>query len=372
MKIGVDASMLTRPKFGIGHYVTSLLPHLQSLQADWQFVLYANAPLSETVVPKSFKLSVKNNRIRPLWMQTDLARQLSADKPHLFWGGNYALPLLPRRLKKVVTIHDFVFRRYPETLPLSTVKHLGLMMPLYLRSADHVLVDSQNTAKDLHEYYSYPENQVTVTELAARYEFFIDQKPDDLADTLSKYGLKSGYLLYVGTVEPRKGLVTIFEALSIYREKYRTCPVMVIVGKFGWKTEEILSALERLSLENSVIFLDYVVDSDLPALYRGAALFIYPSFYEGFGLPILEAMASGLPVITTTSSSLPEVGGSVAQYFEAGDAGKLAVLIETVLSDQTMQKELALKGRARAREFSWQQSARQVVAVFKQVLKESS
>lgn len=368
VKIGVNAAMLIAAKTGIGHYVASLLEALSEVDTENEYYLYAPRPFNVPNLKESFKVRVIPARHTLWWSQKMLPQALVEDKIELFWGGNYSLPLWPEHIKKVVTIHDFVYFRYPKTLPFRINIHLRTAMPLYLRKAHHVLADSHNTAEDLQQIYGFPEHRITVAHLAARPEFFQETEEKRVEEVLSRYNLSRGYMLFVGTVEPRKGVDTILKALAAYKKKTGSRVQLVIVGQTGWKVKEIPGLVQQLSLQESVRFLDYVETAELPQLYKGASLFVYPSLYEGFGLPVLEAMASGVPVITSNTSSLPEVAGEAAIYVDPGDVQGLCTQMEKVLQDKVLQRRLSNMGQTQASDFSWRMTAEKTLQVFHKVM----
>ncbi|UNC93605.1 glycosyltransferase family 4 protein [Candidatus Contubernalis alkaliaceticus] len=368
VKIGVNAAMLSTAKTGIGHYAASLLQALHEVDKENEYYLYSPRPFEASEFKESFHLRVIPSRRTLWWFQKILPQALVQDKIQLFWGGNYSLPLWPKHIKKVVTVHDFVYYKYPKTLPFRINAHLKAAMPLYLKKAHHVLTISHNTARDLVQFYGYPEHKTTVIHLAARGEFFQEPRQNIIEKVLARHSLSPGYMLFVGTVEPRKGVDTILKAFAAYKKKSGTRLLLVIVGQTGWKVQDIPLLIQQLSLQDSVRFLHYVDTEELPILYRGASLFVYPSLYEGFGLPVLEAMASGVPVITSNVSSLPEVAGEAALYVEPGDVQGLCTQMERVLSDKLLQQKLKKLGKAQAQGFSWQKTAEKTLQVFHKLM----
>ena len=368
MIIGIDASKMAQPRAGIGYYIATLTETMSSLDGDSTFILYSSLPLNDIPHKDNVILRYLPSSFPPWWTQFILPKALKADGVEIFWGGNYAVPIKKGTCWKVSTFHDLAFRKFPATLPFKRLLHLKGLAPLYLKSADRVIVVSNHTARDLYNYYHYPVEKTTVIYLAARNIFFceVNQKYRDAV--LNKYGLDPGYLLFVGTVEPRKGLHTAIEALVLLKGKIGFCPPLAVVGQFGWKTNNIMKTVKKHELEKNVIFLDYVEDKEMPALYQGALVLVNPSFYEGFSLPLIEAMASRVPVISSCSSSLPEVGGDAPLYFRPGDANHLMQVLEEFLSNQNLQEALSDRGFTRARYFSWDRTARETLDLFKNLV----
>lgn len=369
MRIGVDARPLVAARTGIGHYVYHILEQLAEIDSHNEYYLYSHLPIPGEM-PSFFRhVHAANTTKSHFWLQTKLPFWLRWDKIDLFWGGGYAAPLMGQLIgdwKTVVTVHDLVCRRYPDTLPWKLGAHMRMGIPAYMGVADRVIADSENTARDIEAFHGRLRDKVTVIPLAAGTNYFADMADSEVRAVLDRYGLQAGYLLYVGTIEPRKGVDTILQALAQMQRNGETFPTLVLAGKNGWKTEGIMSLPDRLGLREQVRFLDYVADRDLPALYRGAKLFLYPSFYEGFGLPVLEAMASGTPVITSWASSLPEVAGDAAAYVDAGDTAGLAQTIGQCLKDDALLDHYRNAGRAQAARFSWRQTAERTLQVFEE------
>ena len=368
MRIGVDARSLAVVKSGVGYYVSSILKQLSNIDQTNEYYLYAPCPLSTMLSNHSnIHQRIVQSRFGNWWMQMIVPRLLEQDQIDVFWGGGFVIPLRGSRVKKVVTIHDFVFAKFPDMLPAQQVFHLKHGVPLYVSKADHVLVDSDSTARDLRAICKCPANKITVTHLAARDTFFRTHTKQEIHTVLTRYRLSPGYLLFVGTIEPRKGVDTILKALALYKRKNGVTPPFVAVGQIGWKVKAIPDLVRQLDLEEHVYFLEYVPDEDLPALYQGAKLLVYPSLYEGFGLPVAEAMASGIPVITSTASSLPEVGGDAAKYIAAGNETELVIALEEIINNPLVAAEMVKQGHNHVRSFSWQTTAEKTLAVFNKI-----
>ncbi|MDF2523229.1 MAG: mshA 3 [Clostridiales bacterium] len=367
MKIGVDARFLAATKSGVGYYVSSILEQLAEIDKKNEYYLYSNCSLgnifSNSRFP-NFHHRIAESSYANWWLQMIVPGLLEQDEIDVFWGGGFVLPIRGSRVKKVVTIHDFVFARFPDMLPARQVLHLKFGVPVYVSKADHVLVDSESTARDLRQLCNYPADKITVAHLAARETFFTSLTKPQIDNVLLKYKLSPGYLLFVGTIEPRKGVDTILKALALYKQRNGETPNFVAVGQIGWKVKQIPELVKQLGLEANVRFLEYVPDEDLPALYQGAKLLVYPSLYEGFGLPVAEAMASGLPVITSNASSLPEVGGDAAMFVSPGNEEELATALERIRNNPELLNEMVEKGYRQVCRFSWRQTAEKTLAVF--------
>jgi glycosyltransferase involved in cell wall biosynthesis len=303
----------------------------------------------------------------------------------LVWGGQLArvgldhlLPgaelfhatehlLLPlRSIPTILTVHDLIYRHLPAHHKRLNRWYLNLTMPLYCRRATHVVAVSECARRDLITAYRLPAEKTTVVYEAADPRFY-PQPPERVSAVRSRYGLPGRYLLFVGTIEPRKNLARLLEAFETIHEEGLS-DGLVIVGRRGWLYGDFFARLEQSPVRDAVIFPGYVPDEDLPAIYSGAQALAFPSLYEGFGLPVLEAMACGIPVVTSNSSSLPEVGGTAALYVDPRDVEALREAVRRVLCDAALREQLQVQGLAQAAQFSWDRAAAQTEAVYEAVL----
>jgi glycosyltransferase involved in cell wall biosynthesis len=276
--------------------------------------------------------------------------------------------LMPLRgVPTILTVHDLIFRHLPEHHKPLNRWYLNLTMPLYCRRADHVIAVSECTRRDLIAAYGVAPEKISVIHEAANPRFR-PQSPDVVAAVRARYGLPPRYLLFVGTIEPRKNLTRLLAAFeAVYADGLSDG--WVVVGKRGWLCDDFFAALERSPAREAVILPGYVPDEDLPAVYAGAQALVFPSLYEGFGLPVLEAMACGAPVVTSTTSSLPEVGGEAALYCDPTDTESMIGVLRQLLQDREMRPALARRGLARATQFSWERAANQTQALYDALLR---
>ena len=366
LRIGVDIRPFYEPLTGVGWYLYHLLHHLARRQ-DVELILLGDARMTDAGprlhadVPANAQLIAFDLRghgsprfARPitaggyvLWMW-----MLDCD---LIFGANYFLPRLMSAVAKrrVVTVHDLTYKRFPELLQKETLHNLEAHMKREIAAADAVICVSESTRHDLLAFYEADESRVVA----------IHSGLPALPDPEPVAGLPQRYILFVSTVEPRKNLGVLLDAFASLRKRGLYDGSLVVAGKVGWKSETVARRLR----EPGVIHLDYVPPSQLATLYRGADLFVFPSMYEGFGFPMLEAMANGTPVIAAQSSSLPEIGGDAALYFDPTDARALASTIERLLSDSALRSDLISRGRAQAAKFRWEDAANETLAVFRRV-----
>jgi glycosyltransferase involved in cell wall biosynthesis len=275
--------------------------------------------------------------------------------------------LMPmRRVPTVLTVHDLIFHIFPQHHKRLNYWYLNATMPLYCRRASAIIAVSQATRRDLVRLYGLDPAKITVVDEAAA-PHFAPAAPAQVATARARYHLPERYVLHVGTIEPRKNLSRLLEAVHRLRQAGEDVR-LVVVGSRGWLYEGFFQRLEELALGDAVQLPGYVPDADLPAVYSGATLAAVPSHYEGFGLPVLEAMACGTPVVCSATSSLPEVGGNAARYFDPSDAEAMTDAILAVWRDSALQEAMRRQGLARAAQFSWQRAAAETMAVYSRIL----
>ena len=366
LRIGVDIRPFYEPLTGVGWYLYHLI-HELAMREGVELYLFGDArvtddgPRLHAAVPPNAKLCTFDLRGRPLGR---LDRPLTA-AAYVAWlelagcdvylAANYFLPRLHSAVarKRVITIHDLTYKRFPDLLQKETLANLESQMMREITSADAVLCVSESTRRDLLRYYDVdPNRAVTI------HSGLATPPAGEPVDALP-----SRYILFVSTIEPRKNLETLLDAYERLRARDGYDGALVVVGKVGWKSESIVRRLQS----PGVVHLDYLRAGQLATVYRNAELFVFPSIYEGFGFPLLEAMAHGVPSIAARSSSLPEIGGDAALFFEPKDAEGLAKLIERVAGDAELRATLAARGRAQAARFRWDVAADETLAVLRRV-----
>lgn len=378
MNIIIDARRLLpiHMKTGMFYYTENLIKHIVRIDIENQYFLFYGAGLRQhsTYPSISDAPNLHNKLIR---MPTRLYRFIERKWP-LFpigpWLGKYDVfhsptflaPLYVRRC--VLTIMDMIAFKFPHFYPpdLEFTNLLRQCLPTLSKQAARIITISESSKRDIVDILQIPAERVVVTPLAAstQYQLMNDQKI--IERIKAKYGIMGSYICHLGTLEPRKNIVALVKAYA--KLKAKSLPhFLLLVGNKGWFCEEIFIAISQLGLEKDVIIPGYVGDEDVPALLNGADLFVYPSFYEGFGLPILEAMSCGVPVITSNVSSLPEVVGDAAILIDPNDVDQLAAAMEKVLSDASLKEELRRKGLERAKQFSWDKTAYKTLRVYEEV-----
>jgi len=282
--------------------------------------------------------------------------------PDVLFVPAHVLPIVHPRCS-VVTVHDLGYRCYPAAHRSLDRLYLDLSTRYHVRVAAHILADSQATRDDLIREYGADPARITVVYPGVDETLRRVDDPAAIAAVCAKYGISGEYVLYVGTLHPRKNLVRLIEAFSAL--KYKALK-LVIAGQKGWLYDRIFARVRELGVEPRVLFPGYVADADLPALLSGARVFAFPSLYEGFGFPVLEAMACGVPVVCSNVSSLPEVAGDAALLVDPLDTGAWTTALERALTDEELRAELTTRGYAQVRRFSWQRAAEETLKVLEE------
>jgi glycosyltransferase involved in cell wall biosynthesis len=274
--------------------------------------------------------------------------------------------LLPLHgVDSILTVHDLIFRHMPEHHKRLNRWYLNLAMPLFCRRATHIIAISEQTRRDLMSAYGIPAGKITVIYEAADPRFRV-RSAEVIAASRARYRLPERYLLFVGTIEPRKNLNRLLSAFERLHAEGLT-DGLVIVGKRGWLYDDFFAALEHSPARAAVLFPGYVPDEDLPAVYTGAQILVMPSMYEGFGLPLLEAMACGAPVACSNRSSLPEIAGDAALLFDPTDPDGIGDALRRILRDADLQSRLKEAGLHQAGQFSWSRAAQETLAIYRRL-----
>lgn len=370
MKIGFIADRINRPRTGIGNYAYNLIKEfskMDDIKSQLYLINYEEGiffkDLKKIILKTPLDVTKKSFYFWHLYLQIKLKRDnLGLDIIH---SPENATPFVKLRSKKVITVHDIIPYLFPETYSIITQLRYKLFFKRTLKTADKIIANSERTKKDLINYFDVPSEKIRVTLLAAD-EIFKPLSHTEVTEVKRRYELEFPFILYVGNLEKRKNIETLIK--SYYQIKQRGINhKIVIVGKKGWKSDNILAEISHLKLQDDIVFTGYVSDEDLPALYNAASLFVYPSIYEGFGLPPLEAMSCGCPVITSNTSSLPEVVGDGGIMFDPHDIDELANLMYEVLTNNELKDDLIEKGLRRAKMFSWNKCAKETLEVYREV-----
>jgi glycosyltransferase involved in cell wall biosynthesis len=370
VRVCLDVSAAAQGRGGIGRYAARLAEALSTVPGVDLSLLYHGrrgtrlperlAGLPERQVPLGSKpwratLAVANLLGLPL--------DRAVSPCDVFHATDHVLPLL-RRTPSVFTVHDLAFLVHPETHLRSNRAYLTAMMPRYVAAATVVIADSESTRRDVLARYGVPADKVRVVPLGVEPTFAPLAPAEARSLVAERYHLTAPYVLFVGTLEPRKNLRGLLAAYCALLQRRRDVPTLAIAGAEGWWYDDLYQQVRRERLEGAVRFLGRVADADLPALYSAAAGFVYPSLYEGFGLPPLEALACGTPVVCSNRSSLPEVVGDAALLVDPTDVAALAGALERLLDDEPLRRDLRARGLARAARFTWSRTAAETLQVY--------
>lgn len=375
MRIAIDAHSVGAKLGGNESYAVNLIEALAQIDEVNDYTLYVTTAEAHD----RFHQRWPNFKVRSTLPHTPLIRiplTLSAelrkhpvDVLHVQFT---APPFCPCPV--VVSIHDLSFEHLPHTFHRRSRTQLRLTVRHSAKRAAQILTLSEHTRHDIIDTYGIEPARITAIPLAAPRHYSPVKDNRELQRVRHNYGIDGPYILSVGSIQPRKNLARLINAYASLRGKYAEAelPKLVLVGKHAWLYDETMRALAETGLTESVILTGYVPESDLPALYSGALCFVYPSYFEGFGLPPLEAMKCGAPVIVGNQTSLPEVVGDAALAVDPFDVSSIAGAIESLVKDSDLRRELSVKGRNRAETFDWRETARRTLRIYEQVGKKRS
>lgn len=388
--VAIDYTPAIRQRAGIGRIIRGQVQALIDLQPDFDIRLFVVGPVTpaeQDVAPLDLHTTPisERNMVR-LW------HRLNSPVPQVEWFAGGALDLFHatdfvmapnRATHKFVTVHDLAFLYYPDAAMPSLHRYLNVVVPRSIHRADHLLADSHHTAHDLTQEWGISPDSITVVQGAVDHEHFFpaEAKGEDMVDAEAKesagtgegwrerYGIGDGpFILGLSTLEPRKNFARLIQAFHRARHQEKLPHRLIIGGKKGWLYDEIFATVQELGLEDSVHFPGFIGDDDLPKLYQSAEFFAFPSLYEGFGLPIVEALACGTPVLTANNSCLPEAGGDGALYVDAEDIDSIAQGILKLATDATLRDRLRQAGLSHAARFTWSNSAHQLLRAYQTCL----
>lgn len=382
-RIGIDVTAALAQGGGIGRYTRELVRAVVASDSPFHFRLFSARPPAQLPVPDplpqadhvSYRAApLPEHWLYRLWYRLwlPLPVQWVTGRLELFHSPDFVLPPVAARIPTVLTVHDLSFIHYPHTFPRVLVDYLNRVVPWSVQRATHILADSQATRQDLLNLWQVPAEKVTVL-YSGVHESFRPAAEAQVTAVRRRYCLDDApYLLSVGTVQPRKNYQMLIQAFATVAADWPH--TLAIAGGKGWLYEEMLAEVERQNLTGRVRFIGFVDDADLPALYTGADLFLFPSLYEGFGLPLLEAMACGVPVLTSDASCLPEVvvnkesGAETAVLLSPRLPHAWSQAIHYLLGDESARGRLRQAGQQQATQFTWQRAAGQLLELYHQIL----
>lgn len=376
MRIGIDATALPQRPVGAGNYIIQLIRAFAQQTDRVEFVVFIQrhgVPLLQVSEHPGFKLVILPDHhpvIRLLWEQTVFPLLAARYKLDLLHSLHYTMPLAyPGRT--VVTFHDMTFFLFPHLHTLPKRYFFRFFIQFSRRRATAIIADSESTRQDAIRLTGVPAGKIHTILLGVTPDFHPEYNPAVLQAVRQKYNLPERFVLFVGLLEPRKNLPTLLQAFASLSPQEPEVK-LVIVGRQGWMYDKALQLVHSLCLEDRVHFTGYVDQSDLPGVYNLAEVAVYPSIYEGFGLPVLEAMACGTPVITTDVSSMPEIAAEAGVLVPPGDILALAQAIEGLLFNPGERQRRSDLGLQRAAHFTWQRTANETLKVYANVLGQDS
>ncbi|MFH1846633.1 MAG: glycosyltransferase family 1 protein [Candidatus Omnitrophota bacterium] len=372
MRIGINARYLQNTRTGIARYVYSLLANLKKVDAGNEYVLFLGGSrlVLDDIESLGFlndvsKMPTTNQILKIVWQHFYVPKRIKDLAIDVFHEPTFIAPYF-KRCPTVVTIHDLAYKFLPDCYTLRNRLYLDLLMKKSINTSDKVIVISENTKKDVLLNFDIKEQKVEVLPLSVDESFYpiADRKEEQLASVKSKYGITQDFILTVSLISPRKNLVNLIRAFAKLKKMKASLHQLVIVGKKGWLFKKIFEEVVACGYEKDIIFCDFVSHEDLVKLYNAAEVFVYPSLYEGFGLPLLEAMACDCPVVASNISSIPEVCADAAILFDPHNFVEIANAIGQVLTESSLKKSLIEKGRIRAAFFSWRKTAEGTAKVY--------
>lgn len=409
MRIGYDITILYIARAGILYYNINMLRHLVTLAPADEFTLVDYVPVRQSLPLAAGIDDLLSPRVQ--WKVIDgpphrkairwqrlnftggrfFAQQVDAvlERPWLWWIDNRTraaqrsimrdldifhvsdvTQLAPAQGKLVATIYDLSPIIFPQFHTSENRSTFARKLQHIRQHADVLIAISESTRRDIIEHFGFPEERIHVAYGGVDANFTPLPDQAALRPTLAKYGLREpGYILHVGTLEPRKNLVRLVEAYAQVRQRCGDAtPPLVLVGQNGWDSADIFATIERNKLSDHVQIVGFVADDDLPVIYNGAAIFAYPSLYEGFGIPVLEAMACGVPVLTSTVSSLPEIVGDTGLLVEATDTETIATGLQQLVEDAALRRDLSERAMQRSTRFSWRATAQATLHAYQAAL----
>jgi len=373
MRIAFDATAAPPQPVGAGNYILYMAQALSLLGEELDLVVYAQKTGAQRLkFPDSHKIQLivqpdRSPAGRLVWEQVCLPSLLRKDGIDLLHSPHYTLPILFTG-PVIVTIHDLTIFRFPH-LHLAR-KRLFFRTFIYIsaRRAAALIAVSESTRQDILQFVRISPSKIHTVHEGVSTDFHPIRDDSRIQTVRSRYDLPQDFILFVGLIEPRKNLPVLLRAVKMASNRHETLH-LVITGRPGWKYEEVYQLIEQLDLKSRITFTGYIPHDDLPVLYNMSRFLVYPSQYEGFGLPVLEAMACGTPVLTTQVSSMPEITGEVGLLVPPGDVDALAHGIERLWQDPTQCHKMSVQGVQRASGFSWERAARQTLDVYRHVLR---
>ena len=374
MNIAIEGTIIKGEITGTGFYIANLINGLAKIDDLNNYYIFGD----KEFLDKYLKISKKNIKIvnmkfrsrvvRVLWEYFIFPFNLKKLRIDVVHSPNYITPLFKLGFKIILTVHDLTFLLFPEKHATTKRLLFSKMIPIFIKLSDKIIAVSENTKKDMLKFFNISKNKISVT-----YEGYPDYyncsiNENEAKKILKKYGIEKNFILYIGMIEPRKNIISILRAFKVLDEEIELD--LVIVGRKGWyynEIEQFMINSEKMKIKNNIIFTGYIPEEELKYFYKSAYVFVYPSLYEGFGLPPLQAMACGTPVITSNISSLPEVVGDAAIKINPENLDELVDSIRLIYNDEDYRDVLSQKGLERSKLFDLEIIAKKTLDIYKSV-----
>jgi glycosyltransferase involved in cell wall biosynthesis len=368
-KIGIDARKLS--DYGIGTHISNLLINLSKLDKEREYFIFCNQEDAHLVndLAENFHVTIDNSTKYSLQEHISLSWKIKKLKLNLFHEPHYVLPLFTSTPNYIVTIHDLIHLLFPQYLPNRRAYYYArYMLKKAVTRSTQIIAVSQSTKSDIQRHLFANPDKIKVIYNGVEENFFNTWSSHELKSTKERYQLFQPFILYVGNLKPHKNLTCLIESFRLIKEEVENKLQLIIVGRDVVSYPELKRSAEKLGLRQAVRFLGFIPKNLLPGLYRLAKIFVFPSLYEGFGLPPIEAMACGTPVVAAKTSSLPEILGEAAFLTEVNHPSTLADAITKVLKDDNLRNNLSELGPKQAHKFSWDKTAQEVLTLYRETM----
>lgn len=376
-KIFVEGTVVYERKSGIGNYTKNLIEAVARQDRNKTFVIFSFLFFHKKNLPNPF-IKIKNikyqfikyfpGKLYALLLKNNIAPNISRllnSKKSVFIFPNFIKWPIGNKNKSISFIYDLSFIQFPDYADPKTHEFLKSNIDRTINDSDRIITISDSSKRQIEKYNKNAKGKIDIVNPAIDHSIFNRRSKYEVDAVLKKYGIKNKYVLFIGNIEPRKNITGILDSYSSLKGITKSEYSLVLAGSSGWQNDEIKRKLHEMA-DLSIIRPGYIDEKDIPALYSGASLFVFPSHYEGWGIPILEAMACGVPVVTSNNSSLPEVAGNAAIMVDADDTKEITSSMELVLNNSKIKKEMIKKGYSQAKKFSWEKSAK----IFNKIINE--
>lgn len=373
MRIGFDAKRAFFNNTGLGNYSRNTLQQLFQYFQQNEYFLYSPSTRLKIKfpIPTNAKIKTPNNWLAKLlksyWRSFLITQQIKQDKLNIFHGLSNELPfgITETKTKAVVTIHDLIFKRYPQWYKPIDVKVYDRKFYYAAKYSDIIIAVSRKTAEDIEEFYNINSQKIRVIYQSCNPLFYNLLNKNTIDEVLTKYELPKEYILYVGTIEERKNLHRLVEAIALGNIDM---PLVVVGRKTKYFDDKVIPVIQKHNLASKIFFINNIENKELPAIYQAAKLFVYPSIYEGFGIPILEAQASGVPVITSKGGCFKESGGEHSLYVDPFNVEEISHILQKIMNDKSLRIEMIEKGRHYAKTFSDNVGINKLYSVYEELV----